>query len=433
MENVYATAMTSASHIFGNVAKAVEAHVERKLPMGLLKDKSISTTMAPRFFKRFRNTGDDWKKKQRPFMILRPSFETPSSDLFLQNTLYTRQEGTEITCTRGGIQEFLTDKKRGFFLGFKINRYTVTFDIGIQFNTQAQMLDTWHYLLNTMRWDIPEYINTSLESMVPKVILAHLGEILGIDISREENIPTMLKYLRTYSTYPITYKMRTDTSQDEYFLYYKQNLLTTFSDLSMDEGSKKGMADEYFTLSFKCNVEFNIMGSYLLVGKKGIYKQIEFDISLASDDVSLTPIYTYDVREEDAELARLGYRPLCTAMIKTEAKNHNQDDTVPLYSALTDEVLQVLDNILAQGLDPEILLRVKLFKSTDDLVSEAEYHIIWTNKMLIIKNSDKFATYRIVIYANLAYLNNRLMELNYSDISDQQNLLGNSKHGYDMT
>ena len=47
MLNVYAAATTSAAHIFGNVTKAVEAHIERKLPMGLLKDKSISTTILP--------------------------------------------------------------------------------------------------------------------------------------------------------------------------------------------------------------------------------------------------------------------------------------------------------------------------------------------------------------------------------------------------
>lgn len=433
MQNVYATATTSASHIFGNVAKAVESHIERKLPMGLIKDKTISTRMAPRYFKRFKNTSEDWQKKQHPFLIIRPGFETPSNDGFLQNTLYTRNEGTEITLNMGGVQKFMEDRKRGFWLGFKINRYTATFDIGIQFETQTQMIDVWHFLLNSMRWDISEYINTSLESIIPKNILMNVGEIIGIDISRDENIPTMLKYLRTNSTYPITYKMRTATSRDEYFLYYKQNLVTTFSDLNMDDGVRRGMADDYFTLSFKCTVEFNVMGSYLLIGRTGIYKQIECGVkTLDGTEIGvLTPIFTYDISMDDADLTKQGYRPLGTNMIKTDTDRHNKDDSISLLPVLTPEVVMVMDNLIAQGLNPELLLRFKLFKSSDEVVSEAEYDVNWTAKAFIIKNSDKYATYRLVVYVNYAYLNNRLMEIEYDDITDQQNMSRTSIHGYD--
>lgn len=435
MRNVYATATTSASHIFGNVAKAVESHIERKLPMGLLNDKTISTRMAPRFFKRFRNTKDDWQKKVHPFMIIRPSFETPSSDTFLQNTLYTRNEGTELTCTMGGFQPFMLDKKTGIVMGFKINRYNITFDVGIQFDTQSQMIDVWHYLLNTMRWDIPEYLNTSLESMIPKNILMHVGEIIGIDITRDENIPTMLKYLRTHSDYPITYKMRTETSRDEYFLYYKQNLLTTFSDLTMDEGNKKGMADAEYTLSFKCTVEFNIMSTYMLIGRKGIYKTIKYGMNVGDTPVdigSLTPIFTYDVHTDDPTLLNKGFKVYGTNMIKTEPENHNKDDTLPILPIISPEINMVLDNLLAQDMEPEsVLINFQLFKSEDEKVSASDFTVNWTVKTLTIKKSDKYATYRLVTYINLAYLNNRLMELDYKDINDQQNMKSSSIHGYD--
>ena len=435
MHNVYATATTPASQIFGNVAKAVEAHIERKLPMGFLRGKTISTRIAPRFFKRFNNTKEDWSKKQMPFMIIRPAFDTPTNDSFLQNTLYTRNEGTELTTTLGGVQNFFKDVQGGFGLGFKINRYTVNYDVGIQFRTQTQMIDTWHFLLNSMRWDIPEYIHTSLESIIPKNILMNVGEIIGIDITKDENIPSMLKYLRTYSTYPITYKMRTSTSNDEYFLYYKQNILTTFSDLSMDEGTKKGMSDEYYTLSFKCTSEFNVMGSYLLIGRQNIYKKIQYSLRTAdgtlADNMVMTPVFTYDIHTEDPELTSLGYRPLGTNMIKTDVDRHKQDDSISLLAALTPEINMVLDNLLAQGQDPKILLRFKLFMSEDETVSEADYEVNWTKKIFTIKNSDKFATYRLVTYINLAYLNNRLMELEYDDLSDQQNMNHSSVHGYD--
>ena len=432
LDCIYSSATTSASHIFSNVTKAVESYIERKLPVGLLKGRSISTTIAPRFFKKYRNRNTDWDKQERPFMVIRPTFETPEYDGFLQNTLYTRQEGTEITVTRGGIQEFLADKGNGIAMGFKINHNKLTFDIGIRFNTQMQMIDTWHYMFNTFRWDIPEYVNTSLESMIPKVVLIRLGEVLGIDITKDENIPLMIKYLRTHSTYPITYKMRNSTSQDEYFLFYRQNLIVTFSDLQMDEGQKKGMADDFFTLSFKCVAEFNNMGSYVLIGTRKLYKKLAVQINTdkAIDIGSFTPIFTYDMSGDDPDLLNRGYKPMVTTMIKTEASTHGKDDVADISCFFTNEISNVIANTLAQGLDMGILFQVRLSKGIDNKLTTADFDVDWTNCTVTIHNSDKYATYRLLIYVNLSYLNNRIMELGYGDKTDQQNLNGSSITGY---
>ena len=440
MNNIYGTATTSASHIFGNVAKALQMYLNRKLPSGLLKGQSVSTTIAPRFFKLFKNRRTDWEKKERPFMIIRPTFETPDPDTFLQGTLYTKQYGTEIAMSRDGVQDFLKDKKNGIVLGFKVNRNKIVFDVGIQFNTQLQMIDTWHYLFNTMRWDVPEYIPTSLESMIPKLLLVETGEILGIDIYRQENISIMLKYLRMHSMYPITYKMQNSTSQDEYFLYYKQNLLTTFSELQMDEGSKKNMADEFYTLSFKCTVEFNNPGLYLLIGERNLYKKLKVDlhtitgckVDTALDIGTYTPIYTYDAVDNDTRFVREGYQAVISTMIKTDEDKNGKDDYVNIEYFLSAKTKVVLKNTIAQGQDPEILFKVKLLKDLDGNVVEPAFDMEWTNMILTIHNTDKYSTYRLVIYCNLAYLNNRLMELGYDDLTDQQNLSGKSKHGYDI-
>ena len=432
MDCIYSSATTSASHIFSNVTKAIESYIERKLPVGLLKGRSISTTMAPRFFKKYRNRNTDWDKQEKPFMVIRPTIETPEADGFLQNTLYTRQDGTEITVSRGGIQEFLKDKERGLSMGFKINRNKMTFDIGIRFNTQMQMIDTWHYLFNVLRWDVPGYVNTSLESMIPKVVLIRLGEVLGLDITKDVNIPLMIKYLRTHSTYPITYKMRNSTSQDEYFLYYRQNLLITFSDLQMDEGQKKGMADEFFTLSFKCTAEFNNMGSYALIGSQKLYKKvaIELETGNAIDIGSFTPIFSYDMSNDDPKLERLGYKPMISTMIKTDIDKHGKDDTVEIHYLLSGPVEAVIDNMLAQDLDMSILFQVRMAKGLDGEMSDTDFEIDWTRKLIIIHNSDKYATYRLNMYVNLAYLNNRIIELGYDDKTDQQTLDGKSINGY---
>ena len=434
MNQIYASATTSSSHVYGNVAKALEMFLVSHLPAGLLKESVISTSLAIRGFRKWRNKNKDWGRMNKPYMVIRPSFTPMDNDSFLEGTLYTRHEGSEIHNTHSGVQTFLKDEDRGLNLGFKINRNRIEFDVAIFFDTMYQMLDTYHYMKNMMRWDIPDYIPTSLESMIPKNLLIRVGEILGIDIGKDENIATMIKYLRTFSTYPITYKMRNSTSRDEYFLLYKQNLLTTFSDLSMDEGSKKNMTDDFYTLSFKVVCDFNVMGTYLLIGDKNIYKQIAFsianDIDTDIDLGSFSPIYTYDISANVEEFAARGYRPMLTNLIKTEPVLDGKDDSVNIMYLFENNFLTIMRNMISQELNPRILIEAKVYKDRDEQRTDADFAIDWTNFNLTIKNSDKYATYRLVLFVNLAYLNNRITELENMS-TDQQNLSGGSVNGYD--
>lgn len=434
MNQIYASATTSASHIYGNVAKSLEMFLTSHLPSGLLKETVVSTSVAIRGFRKWRNTKKDWGRMVKPFMVIRPTFTPLDSDSFLENTRYTRHEGTEIHNSHYGVQTFLKDDDRGFKLGFKINRNRMEFDVMIYFDTMYKMLDTYHFLKNMMRWEIPDYLNTSLESMIPKNILNKVGEVIGLDISKEENIATMIKYLRTYSTYPITYKMRNSTSRDEYFLLYRQNILTTFSDLSMDEGSKKNMADDFYTLSFKATCDFNTMGTYLMIGDSSMYKQIQFSIANDLDsDIDLgsfSPIYTYDISENVEEFAARGYRPMLTNLIKTEPALHGKDDSVNIRCFFEDNFITIMRNVVAQELDPRILIETKIYKDMDEQRTDADFTIDWGTFNITIHNTNKYATYRLVLFVNLAYLNNRLMELENTS-TDQQTMSGGSINGYD--
>ena len=77
-----------------------------------------------------------------------------------------------------------------------------------------------------------------------------------------------------------------------------------------------------------------------------------------------------------------------------------------------------------------ILFQVKMAKGLDGEMTDTDFEIDWTRKLIIIHNSDKYATYRLNMYVNLAYLNNRIIELGYDDKTDQQTLDGKSINGY---
>ena len=71
-------------------------YLKEHLPGGLIKETAVSTNLAIRGFRKWRNKKRDWGLTDKPFMLIRPVYTPLDSDSFLENTLYTRHEGSEV-------------------------------------------------------------------------------------------------------------------------------------------------------------------------------------------------------------------------------------------------------------------------------------------------------------------------------------------------
>lgn len=438
MDCIFSSATSSISHIFGNVAKAMEMHVKSYLPKGFIKDSTISTRVAYRHFQRSKSrlsSGKDIHRKEKPCLTIRPVIEVmgPNDDSFLLGTMYTRNDGALIG-PGNDIQEFLEDKFRGFGVGFKINRYRITFEFEIELSTSYASYDLYHYLLNTIPWEVPQYLPTPLESMIPRNILQTIARYIGVDINKKENISTFLHYLRDRSRYPITYMMRNSTSRNEFFIYYMQNLLATFSDLSVNEADMKGMTEEVCRITFRASCEFNVFGSYVLYGKEGILKKIQTCIHI--DDASASfgsyvPIFTFNFTDVDKDMLLKGFSQYANAIIRTDEANDGKDDTFDFRQFLSDEDYQIYLDYLANGNPADLLFSIKLFKERYDLDKEVVWDVNWNKLTVTIHNSDKFASYRFILYVNLNYLNSKKLDKTYPK-NDQQTIDSKTNHGYNI-
>ena len=432
MDSIFFTSSTSISHIFSNVTSAVEMYLKSNLPPNLLKDSTISTRTPFRYFKRYINTKDEFKKKERPFMIIRPTYEpldTLSGNNFLCGTRITHYDGTA-TGSGLALQKFFFDPKYSVGMGFKINRCKMNFDVMIQFNSFYSALEIMSYLKNTIAWEITKYLPTSLESLIPSEMLVHLCEIVGLNIDDPNNIPSLTRYLRNFSTYPITYKMRDATSHDAHFLYYPQNILATFEDLSIDEAQRKNMIEESCAVTFKIECEFNVIASYILYGKKGIYKQIK--LCLHSDDnASYTPIYTYDRLFSDTDYIDKGYTLFSSVIIKTDAANDGKSEDIDISSTLPTDLKRMIDDMLASGNEISTLLIPRVIFHNIDAADDTDFNINWSRYTLTIHKTNKLYTYRFILYVNLGYYNDYLIKHNIGG-TDQQNLDGHTVTGYDV-
>ena len=402
------------------------------MPYGFLKDSGVSTSSPFRFYTRFLNTRTEFKKRELPYMTVKPNFEvlSPNDDIFLIGTPITRFDGN----VKSNMQEFMRDRKKGFALGFSINRYRVTFEVGIQVRTYYQGMDLYQFLQNTMKWELPEYLPTMLESMIPKELMIHAAECIGIDITKPGNIPTFIQYMQERSRYPITYKMRNSTSTDEYFIFYNQNILTTFSDLSIEDVQKKGVVEDMAVVMFKATCDFNTMGSYRMYGCKDTFKAIDLCIHSKVGDASqtldsYTPIYTFNRIYDDSALIERGYTKRTANIIKTDKKNDGKDDILDLKDVLDGYSQQIIRELVSINSPVNVLYEKIMIKNDEVMTENKDYSIDWNTLQLTIHESDPYATYRLVMYINLQYYNNHAVS-EFSPSTDKQSIDGENGKGY---
>lgn len=442
MERIYAEAASSVAHVYGNVAKAMEIYIKGRLPQNYLKDCNISTRVAYRHFQRRRNRKasssntketNQLNKPQKPYLTIRPTVSIIGAfdDLFLNGTHITNFDGG-ILGPGKDIQEVLSDKVRGIGVGFRINRYRFSFEFELKVSTSYEGYDIYNYLKNNMTWELPQYIRTPLESKIPSNIVYTIAKYIGVDIDKEHNIATMLQYMQKHSAYPITYMMNNATSRDEFFVYYIQNLLVTFSELNISDNDKKNMVEDTSTVSFQATCDFNLLASYYLYGKNKIKDKIQSCIHYSDqplNSLDYIPLFTYNYFDMDKAMELSGFTQYCNVVIKTDNDKDGKDDEFSIREFLPDEDYQVYIDYLAHGNPIELLFRAKVIKERADLDNSMDYEVDWQNLKVTIHNSDKFAMYRFIMYVNPAFLMEKRLKYGY-DKTDQQTIESDTKHGY---
>ena len=429
MDSLFFTGSTSVSQMYGNAINAVQMYLENIMPEGYLQDRTISTTTSFRFFRRYLHTKQEFEVRRRPMMIIRPiieMYDNANGSDFLSGTQIIWHQGVA-GGSKLASQKFFSDTTQGIGMGFKINRYKVNFEVVIQTNTYYSALDLYHYLNNTLVFNRSIYIPTSLESLIPKEMLYHVCEIVGINVDDKENIPVLTKYLRQHSSYPISYKMRNATSNDEWFLFYPQNIIATFTDLQCEDTTRKNMIEHYTNVGFKIECEFNAISAYYAWTSRVLHKK--FKLCLHESDASAyIPLYTFERTFDDREYIEKGYTLYSSNIIKTDPDKEDKDDTFSMLECIPPDLKGVMDQIIAAGNDMQLLLIPRLIMNNLDGQFESDFVVNWSKYEVTIKQSKPYMTYRFILYINLAYYNSFIV--NDITITDQQTLDGKSNTGY---
>lgn len=424
---------SSISNTYGNIAALIQEHVESKFPNNFFKYKHMSTTFGFRFMKyRSKELEDSIYKREKPLLLIRPIFEVPGNDdYFLQGTRITGiQEDNLFNISRGSLKPCLVDRDEGYELAYQMNRDRISFDVTVRVNTLLMQLDVYKNMQNMIPWNSPYFLDTSLESLIPRSIVSYIGKLKGMNIDKNEtSVSVLLEYLQKMSRYPITYKIKNSSSTDEFFLYYNQRVLLTFSDLSLNEGNRKNMVEDDFEVTFRVSAEFNLPGLYALLGRDDKnFKRLDFTLEVVSpnDNKEFIPIFTLNKLFEDEFQYKDGYRLFTTSIIKTDEEQINKDDTLDIKPLFTEDIIAIIKQYNFSTMMEDILFRVQLLKNNVKLEFHKDYDVDWNRMELTIHNSQPSETYRLIIYGNMVLINQKLYDmqrtndLTYNDISSEE-------------
>jgi hypothetical protein len=401
----YAIAQTSLAHTYGNVTCFIADYIKNLFPENYFSTTHISTTIAHKQFSIFQNSRKEFLKKSKPMLIIRPRIEVDDSSVFLYDTyMTTNTHNLYMDTSFTNLQPFIEDNDKGIHMKFLLNRLKISYDISIITETYMDALNQSHFLKNRLPINYPMFLQASLESYVPRELFKVMGDLIETPMyDKNDSVAPFLEYVNTHSIYPVSYKMKNSTGNDEFFRYYPVNIDTTFSGLSVEEGNKKGQIVDSCALQFNVTCEFNAAGLYYLFTRKDrVIDQFVIDMKAENSD-KIIPIYTHTnlyVSEYG-----VGWSVFCAPMYRVDDV---EVDVTDISSLLNNSILKVMTYHKEHNIPYDLFIKAQAMKNNRYMEEETEWSIDYDKCELITKNCDFRSSYRLIIHINTLYVNQLL-------------------------
>ena len=419
----YSMASPNMAHVYGNVTSFVTEYIKQLFP-DKFKTVYVNTTIAYRNFSRFNYKTDEFIKKRKPMLLVRPRLELNNQDSFLDGTLFTKRI-TDVVNARdlGNLQDFFIDKKKGLYIKFLMNRLTIDFDVSLVFEMQMQQINYVHYFKNRIRQNAPFIVQTNLESMITRDMIVLLGELAGIKPVEGDklNVPAILDYMNRHSVYPVTYKMKNSTGRDEFFRYHPAGIELTITDLGVDDGSKSGQVSDNFNINFTVRAEFSTAGLYYLFsGKKEIGQKYQHLLGPEDyiDYGTIVPMFTskslFDIYVPD------GWNLYTCPTFNIEPKDP-KPFIISVEQLFNNSLLECAAYHKRFNIPWDIFIDIKCMKDNRLMNRERrEYDVVIHDDQISLKvyNWNPASTYRMIMSVNTAYINDLISRI--CDIDEEK-------------
>lgn len=406
------TGSGSSSHTYGNVAALMKEFILSQFERDFFNHVHITTEHVSR--ERRKETIATDRELVRfipPELTISPRFdELSNKDIFLKNTILTTNFGNvEQGMSRRQLNPLIRDKENNIELAFKMDRDRLVYDVNVYLPTAHMQLNVFKNLQHQMNWTSYITINTSLENMIPRSLISYLAQMNGWDVNNPNDVSLILRYLNTNTAcYPITYKMKNSTANDEFFMYYPVQILMTANDLQRDDGSKIGEVDDVYPISFSLEVDFNMPVSYFLIGDT--MKSYELQVNIGVEDKGsqeFIPIYTLHNAFGDME----GDGALKADNSIMFTADGGPEESLDLSAIFSRDMVQLINQNLAAGIDIDVFLKVRVAKGRELLTEGIDWKMNWQSMHLTLFNQKPDEQLRLITYVDKYYVNTKLKDI----------------------
>lgn len=399
----------SFSHLIGMVSSNIVEYIRSAYSKDFFP--TVWNSMEEPFVQRSKSFRDSMTKP-RPALYIVPKFDPSEESEFVPQSEFDQEIANNPTDdVKIGIWNSTEIVGyQNFRLFAKPRRYRMSFDLKFIFDSDAQRIQAQEYMRQSIRHKTPIQLHAWLECVIPTNYMISIAKINGFDYTSDE----FLKFINTFSDFPITRRLRTGSGNIEFFVMVRSPLDMRFPDAPVTEGPvRKGNITVNSAFSDSVNVEFCAFSVYFLVtacnpGDPIYYKDntntIPNDGSM--DTVGVDNLFL-------AEIPDTNFLENGCVKIKhvTLQPDKNGTDIINLFNSgiLNDAVLvEKLNHYKANNKEIDFIHPL-VFEDTDKLGGG---RVSFNRKTLDleIKNMDIYKTYHLYIYLDKTKVNNDILK-----------------------
>lgn len=413
----YSMASASMAHTYGNVTAFMNNWLMSLFPKNYFKTNYINSTIAYRDFATYNNNRQQFMRKQKPMLLIRPRIEIDTQDdlpinqTYLANRIYDVMNDDIET---GNLQNFFWDKDNGRQIQFLMNALRINFDITLVVETLMEQINLVHYFKNRVRQGYDMTMVANLESFISRDIMYLLAKDSGFeDVFTEEGKHRMgdfLAYVNNNTMYPVTIKYKNSSGRHEFFRFHQSYLNIAISNLNIDEGSKKNQVVEEHLITFSVRCDFNTAGLYVYLSEnEEVFNDYEPNNELDLSGSEIVPIITPQQIFSNRTLPN-GWQIFTMPAfdIDSDERPYPLDFSVLLNTSLEEAVKYHKEN----GIPLTTFMDIEITKNGRTMeIDRNEYYIDWDNLTVYINNCNIVQEYRFILSVNTVYLNDLLADI----------------------
>ena len=402
VDNYFKT-IISYSHIMGSVTSILVDYIRSAFSDDYFA--TIWNTLEASYSQRSK-AFKDVMLKPRPTIVIDPKFDPSDESEFIPQSEFDNWIAND---PRDFYKIHTLDSSmlvgyNNFALWYKPRRYKMTFSVHFSFDSDVQRIQCQEYLRQSIRHKSPIIGQRYIENVLPDEYMKAIALMNNYDYKSDE----FLTFINTFTTTPITRRIRTGSGNIEFFAMQRSPIQILFLEGPSSNGPiTKGNITVSSSFSEEVTVEFVAYSLLMLQTsvKKGepIYK-IESNkkfntgnepdsIAVASDKLFLAEVPTPKFLDNNCVIIQ-------EMTLQADVAG---DDTINLFDLMRN---------------PEIAEMVHFYKTNKKLIDfiyaivyedvnlldGGRYSVDRHNLDLTIKNMDVYKTYKVVIYINKAKL-----------------------------